>query len=78
VLLHFSHLEKETKRLGSSTYKVTLRYDRRDETEMVIRILSFGPVIRVTEPDRFICLLRERIQKQKELYLPERAEELSL
>lgn len=64
VLLHFSHLEKETKRLDEHRYRVTLRYNRQDETEMLIRILSFGPVIRVTEPERFITLLRERIAQQ--------------
>ena len=72
VLLHFSHLEKETKRLDETHYRVTLQYDRADETEMVIRILSFGPVIRVLEPARFIGLLRERIERQRELaaFLP--------
>ena len=66
VLLHFSHLEKETKRLDETHYRVTLRYDPADETEMVIRILSFGPVIRVLEPARFIGLLRERIERQRD------------
>lgn len=65
VLLHFSHLEKETVRLDEAHYRVTLRYDKEDETELVIRILSFGPVIRVVEPERFIGLLRERITRQK-------------
>ena len=67
VLLHFSHLEKETRRLDERRYQVILRYDRQDETEMVIRILSFGSAIRVVEPDRMISLLRERINKQKML-----------
>ena len=67
VLLHFSHLEKETKRLDGRRYRVTLRYDRQDEPEMVIRILSFGSAIRVVEPERFIGLIRERIEKQKRL-----------
>ncbi len=65
VLLHFSHLEKETKRLDDTRYRVTLKYDPQDETEMVIRILSFGAAIRVTEPERFIDLLRARIDRQK-------------
>ena len=64
VLLHFSHLEKETKRLDDRRYRVTLKYDGQDETEMVIRLLSFGSAIRVVEPERMICLLRERIEKQ--------------
>ena len=66
VLFHFSHLEKETKRLDETHYRVTLRYDKTDETEMVIRLLSFGPFVRVTEPRSFIDLLRERISKQQE------------
>ena len=72
VLLHFSHLEKETKRLDETHYRVTLRYDPADETEMVIRILSFGPMIRVLEPRRVVDRLRQRIERQKELaaFLP--------
>ncbi len=72
VLLHFSHLEKETKRLDETRYLVTLKYDRADETEMVIRILSFGPMIRVIEPAHFIERLRERIERQRKLaaFLP--------
>ena len=64
VLLHFSHLKKETEKLGADLYRVTMYYDKRDETEMVIRVLSFGPMIRVTEPRHFIDLLRKRIRKQ--------------
>ncbi len=67
VLMHFSHLEKETKRLDDTHYLVTLRYDRQDETEMVIRILSFGSAIRVTEPQHFIGMIRERVEKQRNL-----------
>ena len=67
VLLHFSHLRKETKRLDEKHYQVTLYYDRQDETEMVIRLLSFGPVIRVTEPERIVQQLRERIERQGKL-----------
>lgn len=67
VLLHFSHLEKETVRLGEREYRVTLWYDKDDETELLIRILSFGPMIRVIEPESFVELVRERIAKQFQL-----------
>ena len=70
VLLHFSHLEKETKRLDDNRYRVTLKYDSNDETEMVIRILAFGSAVKVTEPESFIALLRERIGKHKQLAAP--------
>ncbi len=70
VLLHFSHLEKETKRLDDKHYRVTLRYDRQDETEMVIRILSFGSAVRVIEPEQFIDQIRMRIARQRSLFDP--------
>lgn len=67
VLLHFSHFEKETKRLDETHYRVALRYDPADGTELLIRVLSFGPMIRVIEPARFVEQLRERIERQKAL-----------
>jgi len=65
VLLHFSHFEKETAKLDDGLYQIRLRYDRDDETELLIRVLSFGPVLEVKSPAEFICLMKERILKQR-------------
>ncbi|MGE5629050.1 MAG: WYL domain-containing protein, partial [Solirubrobacterales bacterium] len=35
-----------------------------DETELLIRILSFGPVIKVLAPEKFLNLIKERVMKQ--------------
>ena len=67
VMLHFSHFEKQAEQLDGKRYRLTLRYDRDDETELLIRVLSFGPLVKATAPDRFISLIRERLQKQKNL-----------
>ena len=64
-MLHFAHFEKSTEKLSGGKYRVTLRYDKYDETEILIRILSFGPMIKVTSPDTFIDLVRDRLKKQK-------------
>lgn len=64
VLLHFSHLEKETRRLDDTHYQLTLHYDRNDEKEILIRILSFGPVVQVISPESFREKLRQRIAMQ--------------
>lgn len=72
VLLHFSHFEKETVRLEEKLYEVKLRYDKEDETELLIRILSFGPMLEVTAPDSFRTLIRERLQRQDPTALPVR------
>lgn len=66
VLLHFSHLEKETKRLDDTHYQVTLHYDKNDETEMLIRILSFGAVVQVTAPESFREKIRQRLSMQSQ------------
>ena len=67
AMLHFSHLEKKTERIGDNRYRITLLYDKDDETEMLIRIIAFGPVLKVTEPASFIELIKERLIMQKNL-----------
>jgi len=64
-MMHFAHFEKQTERIDNDIYLVTLFYDKDDETEMVIRILSFGPKIRVIEPENFINLIKDRLKRQK-------------
>ena len=64
AMLNFSHLEKITERLDEKHYRLQLMYNKSDETEMVIRILSFGPLLRVQEAAGFIELLRHRLRKQ--------------
>lgn len=64
VLLHFSHFEKETIKLDDRLYQIRLQYDKDDETELIIRVLSFGPVLEVVAPTDFIALLKERLARQ--------------
>ncbi len=65
VLLHFAHFEKEAERIGEDRYRIRVTYDGQDETEMVIRILSFGPVIKVISPESFVDHIKERLLMQK-------------
>lgn len=65
VLLHFAHFEKTAERIDEKRYSVAIHYDKEDESEMVIRILSFGPMIRVTAPAHFISLIRQKLIEQK-------------
>jgi hypothetical protein len=69
VMLHFSDCRKETRRLDNGLYDVELWYEAQDETEILIRILSFGPVLKVTAPDGFIALIKDRISMQQALLL---------
>ena len=67
AMLHFSHLEKETVQLEKGKYRVTLWYEPRDERELLIQILSFGPMLKVIEPESLVSQIANRIQKQKNL-----------
>lgn len=63
-LLHFAHFEKQAEKLDKKHYLVKIRFAHDDEPEMVIRILSFGPMVEVTEPESFRKLLIEKLKKQ--------------
>ena len=65
VMLHFSHFEKTAERLDEKHYRLTIRYEQSDETEILIRVLSFGPLVRVTAPERFIKMIQKRLKRQK-------------
>ncbi len=67
VMLHFSHLEKQTECIGKNRYRLTLQYEQEDETELLIRVLSFGPAVRVVAPERFRALIRQRLRRQNRL-----------
>lgn len=60
-------LKKKQKR--RKDYTVKLFYDESDKTEMVIRLLSFGPMIKVIEPLEFKQLIRQRLKKQKAYHI---------
>lgn len=66
-MLHFSHLEKQTERLDGGRYRLTLWYDKEYEAELLIRVLSFGPLLRVVAPDAFVQKLKTRLKKQSKL-----------
>ena len=65
VLLHFAHFEKRAEKIDDGHYKVTIYYDKDDETEIVIRVLSFGPMLKVIAPKHFVGLIKQRLLDQK-------------
>ena len=65
VMLHFAHFEKQAERVEDNKYLLHLKYYANDETEIVIRVLSFGPCVKVISPDSFVGLIRERLEEQR-------------
>lgn len=64
VMLAFAHFEKSAVQISDDVYRLTLNYDSFDETELVVRVLSFGPMVKVLEPQSFVKLIQERIESQ--------------
>ena len=65
AMLHFAHFEKQAERTDGGRYILRLKYYENDETEIVIRVLSFGPCVKVLEPESFVNLIKERLISQK-------------
>ncbi len=65
VMLHFAHFEKSAEKIDDKNYRVKIKYLENDETEIVIRVLSFGPYVKVSEPSGFVDLIKERLNLQK-------------
>lgn len=77
VMLSFSDLEKRTEKTEEiikiekteyNIYKVTLYYEKDSEKEIIIRILSFGSNLKVTGDENKVKLIKDRIEKQKNLF----------
>lgn len=68
TMLHFACYQKRTEKLGDSgKYLCRIYYSRDVETELLIQILSFGPVVKVLGPDNFLKQVRERVEMQQRL-----------
>lgn len=67
AMLQFANYEKNTRRLEGNTYECQIYYNKLNETELLIEILSFGPMLKVTENESFLQLIQTRLKKQREL-----------
>ena len=65
--MHFAHFEKQAERLDQDRYRIRIVYQQEDETEILIRVLAFGPMIRVNSPENFTVLVKERLRRQQAL-----------
>jgi predicted DNA-binding transcriptional regulator YafY len=67
-MLQFASWEKETEYdEQTGGYTCRIYYDGQDETELLIRILSFGPVVKVLGPEGFLAQVKERVLKQYDI-----------
>lgn len=65
AMLHFANYEKNTTKIDEDTYECLIYYNQGMETELLIEVMSFGPMLTVVGNDRFLTLLRDRLRRQR-------------
>lgn len=67
-MLQFASFERQTEYdKDRDIYTCRINFDPADETELLIRVLSFGPVVKVLGPESFLSQVKERIHRQIKL-----------
>ncbi len=64
TMLHFANYEKNTTKINDNLYECLIYYNEAMETELLIEVLSFGPMIQVLGNERFLKQLKRRLNKQ--------------
>lgn len=64
AMLQFANYEKSTRKINDDIYECLIYYNKRTETELLIEILSFGPMLKVVGNQRFLELLKKRLERQ--------------
>ena len=68
-MLHFANYEKHTEYdEEEKAWICSIYYDMADETELLIEVLSFGPVVWVLGPESFLRQIRARVKRQHQLF----------
>lgn len=70
AMLQFANYDKNTTRLSEDEYECLIYYNQKQETELLIEVLSFGPMIKVTGNKRFLQQLKKRLNRQKKWFNP--------
>lgn len=64
LLIQFSIYKRETECIENHTYKVRLEYEAEDESDILIKVLSFGPGGKVVAPSNFIKKIKRKLEMQ--------------
>lgn len=67
AMLQFADYRKNTVRLDDRSYRCEIFYNTDDETELLIELLSFGPMIKVEGNGHFTELIKKRLMTQKNM-----------
>ena len=66
--MKFSHYKKEIEKTGDDSYRIILKYDRDEETDVLIQLMSFGSYINIISPLKIKKEICSRLKRQVELF----------
>lgn len=64
IMLQLADYKKEVYRLDDGNYEVKLYYNKGDEGQIVGRLLSFGPYVKVEAPESVVIQLAQKVREQ--------------
>ena len=64
IMLQLADYKKEVYRLDDGNYEVKLSYNKGDEGQIVGRLLSFGPYVKVKSPESVVTQIAHKIREQ--------------
>lgn len=70
TMLQFANYQKNTTKLSEKQYQCEIFYNKANETELLIEVLSFGPLVQVIGNQHFLHLLRDRLRNQRKQIMP--------
>ena len=68
AMMKFSHYKKEIEKTGEDSYRIILKYDRDEETDVLIQLMSFGSYISVISPPKIKKEISRRLKRQMEIF----------
>ena len=68
IMLQLADYKQDVYRLNNGTYEVKLYYNKGDEGQIVGRLLSFGPYIRVKSPISVVKQIAQKVSEQLKVF----------
>ena len=68
IMLQLADYKKEVYRLNNGNYEVKLYYNKGDEGQIVGRLLSFGPYVRVKSPISVVKQIAQKVSEQLKVF----------
>ena len=64
AMTHFSTYDKSLEKQADGSYRLVLHYHPDEQSDLLLQVMSFGPVVQIDEPNSFANQIKERLTAQ--------------